>query len=137
MNYNTNLKCTYQYYDPYISPDLPKSIKKEVEDLESMSEILYQAELLQVFYLSEYNYEKINEKINELYLKMEKNKELKEIMKNVASKILSEDETTGFMILFSYSFFYLLHECICDFLVHKTVAREKIEKLKKASQVIP
>jgi len=137
MSYNTDIICTYQYYDPILSPDLPEIFKKEVEGLESVSEILYQAQLLQVFQLTEYDDEKVNDKVNEVYSKIDKNKDMKEIMKHVASRILSEDETTGLMILFSYNFFYLLHDCICEFLVHKTISREKIEGLKQASQIIP
>ena len=67
MLYNSDFICTYHYYDVVISPNLPPSIKEQVEGFGEISNLLYQAELLQVFHLTSLQEDKLNQKINELY----------------------------------------------------------------------
>ena len=134
MLYNSDFICTYHYYDVVISPNLPPSIKEQVEGFGEISNLLYQAELLQVFHLTSLQEDKLNQKINELYNLIVDNNDLKECMTIAAARIFSEDLVMGFMVLFSYRYFYLLHPCICDFLKNnqQSISKANVKALNKS-----
>ena len=129
--YNTKLICTYHYYDPVLSPNLPPHIKEQVEDMEESATIMYQAEFLQVFDVSEMQEEIIIGKMKDLHEKIKDNEEWRDILKIMSTKLFTEDEVIGLMVLYSYPLFYLIHPCICQFLNEGTICREKMEELKK------
>ena len=133
--YNTNLICTYNYYDdslyPLSSQEIPeeylKGLKKPEDDI---SGIVYRNELLTVFGLREYDNDVVNSEMNIIYEKLKKHEELNSIFNKLAGLFLSEDPDIGFMILFSYHYFFLAHPCICDYLEYEDIRPEYINKLK-------
>jgi hypothetical protein len=115
MNYNTKLRCTYNYYDDNFKEI--NEIKVNDDDLpDDISSHLYRSELLEAFQLEEYNDDIIIEKMNHFYASLKDHELLKPIYKKLAAKLLCEEEEVGFMFLFSYDYFCLMHLCICDFL---------------------
>jgi len=130
--YNSKIICTYNYYDPSLRETNPefKIDLSQCEDLEDMAEFLYQDELLHVFNVTKYDETIINGIINELYHKLNFHTDLKQCMTILANNILSEDLEFGFMVLFSYNYFFLTHRCICDFLETGDISIKNIIALK-------
>lgn len=114
MIYNTKLNCTYHII--------------ECDDT-------YRSEFLEIFYLEFLDEEKLNEKFIHLFTCINncKNDDAKnvliECMKKVASLFLVEDLLTGLMILYSYDYFYLMHDCMCELLETDTISLTKITAL--------
>ena len=128
--YNSKFICTYNYYDPSLCGiGLQTGLKIDMddcEDLEDMADILYRAELLQIFGISEYDDNVIGTIMHDLFLQLESNEELQICMKNAAAVFLSEDIETGFIALFSYTNFFVTHRCICEFLENGTISSESM-----------
>jgi hypothetical protein len=130
--YNIDFICTYGYYDEEISkyccPILDESILEKNDDSDEISNCMYQANFLQSFGLFHYDDEAINKETNRLYKLLIENSEFKECMKKAANKYMSEDLYVGFMFLFSYEYFFLTHECICEFFKTKeTIMLKKLQ----------
>jgi len=135
--YNTKLQCTYNFYDlslNHIDP-LDNSRLVDIEDcdeLEDMSELMYQSNILNAFHLEEYNGDIIDAGIHDLYEKMKGNDILNECMQHLAKQFISDDLEIGFVVLFSYNFFYITHRCICDCLETGQASMQNLIQLKDA-----
>lgn len=134
MNYNTKLRCTYNYYDEKFKDVNPIKIEEEIDMTdfpEDISTNLYRSEFLEAFNLQEYKDDVIDQQFYILYKFFKDDERLKPLYKKLASKIMSEDEEIGFVFLFSYDYFFLMHLCICDFLEMGEIQNdnEHIEKL--------
>jgi hypothetical protein len=134
--YNTEIVCSYAYYDkdliPFCSIKIDKDVLKEnVEEFseEEISNVLYQANLLECFNLTEFNEVTINKEIDKLYSVFKRHEPFKKCMKKVANSYLSEDLSIGLMLLFSYDYFFLTHDCICEYL--KTTEMHTLDKLEE------
>ena len=111
--YNPHVVCSYQYYNSAISND----IIVDHEPDEEMSEVLYQANLLQSFYMNDFDLTEINEKINDLYRQIPLEM-IEESSKKLAGRhLMCDDIFMGFMLLFSYDYFYLTHSVLSKFLL--------------------
>jgi len=145
--YNSTFICTYNYYDISIAimnplskkllEDIPNLHDESKEELLEMAHMLYQNELLSAFNLTSFDEKVINIKINELFEVVFKNKnennnilQLEEIIKSLTKKMLVEDLETGFIMLFSYSYFHLTHLCLCEYFNIGKISQEKINALK-------
>ena len=136
--YNVEVVCLYPYYDSELLPYCPTQfapdfIKEYIElyTTEELSNCLYKANFLESFHLTDFNEEMINKEVKILYNKLIDNVRLKKCMKILANKYMSEDLFIGFMILFSYEYFFLTHTCICEFL-----KSEEIHSLTKLEEYI-
>lgn len=147
--YNSSFICTYNYYDASLALTNPRSkilfeqnpnFHEESEaDLLEMADYLYKNELLSAFHMKEIDEKMFNSKVQELYVslfffneddKSHKSKgKLKNIMKKASEKLLMEDEEFGFIILFSYSYFHLMHLCLCELLEKGEISDELINAL--------
>ena len=123
--YNSHLICTYSFYDSVLREKYHKDENidlEDVSDLEDMSEFVYRAELLQAFG-GNCDFD-TNEKvrfdidiIKELYNKIKASgSKFMECIEKATNKLLSNDSISGFILLFSYDYFFLTHKCLCDFL---------------------
>jgi len=108
MHYNTNFNCTYKIKD---------------------DDTIYRRELLLALNLNTYNDKKIMDKIDKLYFILKDNEPLMSISKKCANKVLSEDQEIGFILLFSETTFFLLHESLQEFFTLGEISGERIEKL--------
>jgi len=94
----------------------PEFMKKYVDsyNTEELSDCLYKANFLESFHLREFNEEVINREIYWLYQLLVDQPQFKECMRKMANSYMSKDLMVGFMLLFSYDFFFLMHLCVCE-----------------------
>ena len=131
-NYNSNFICTYGFYDPKLRQYCSEKYDlNDVNDFEDMSELIYQSELLQIFKISSINNDFNTEKIIDLYNIIKLNLEFNECIEKIKKNHVCENFEIGFMILFSYDYFFLTHKCICDFLNTGKICDEYIDDLNK------
>ena len=110
-------------------------------------EQLYRIQLLQAFDLNEWNDEKINTIISDLYMVLNNADLLKEVFikarlnKNImemldflklSGEIRLDENDIIFSLLFKFEYFDLLHRCIVDYLINYTIAEKYIQNLLKA-----
>ena len=134
--YNYQFIPTYMFYDISLclvnpisvqyNSEKPVNVDKEVQEDMFTSKYLYETELLYAFNIEKFDDTAINSVINELYtifcnMRDTNNKEdtknivvsLLNYAKQLAKQLLnSDDEISGFMILFSYDLFHITHLCI-------------------------
>ena len=134
--YNKDFVCVYPYYDPvlikYCPTQLEPDFMKEYVNAYStddLSDCLYKANFLESFCVSEDHEETVNRELETLYKLFLMNERFKECMKKMANLYISEDLYTGFMLLFSYDYFFLTHICICEYL--KTNEIPSLSKLEE------
>lgn len=142
--YNSNFICTYSFYDTELRECYHKDEKydiKDVEEFEEMSEIIYQAELLQVLGLSKEFNANINididiefnsEKIITIYNKIKTNPSFMKCIEKVMNNNSYKDLETAFIALLSYHYFFLTHKCICNFLNTGKILDINIQNLNNA-----
>jgi hypothetical protein len=137
--YQADFVCTYKLFDDIDEND---------------QEQLYRIQLLQAFDLTEWNDDKINKIIEELYLsitltgvfndvfiKAKMNKHITEILEIYklsnteieTDKIAILDENDiVFKLLFKFEYFDLTHRCIIDYLINKSIDEKYLNKLLSA-----
>lgn len=126
MNYNTNYICKYKN----------NVFSKEEEDKLSENEkyfvtdSLYRNDVLNIFRLEEFDEEKINNCIREIYEKVKNYDDLKPLLKKLATYFFSEDCELGMLLMFSYDYLEHTHQCICEFLETGQISIDKLNKLK-------
>jgi hypothetical protein len=128
--YNTYYKCSYFDDDKIFLPS------DQVNDTEKyiVKDMLYKQDLLNIFGLSEFDEEAINDEIHQLYKKVIKHDDVKNIaIKNIAIKLANKCMTTdpeiGFILLFSFDYLYITHTAICEFLDSGTISDTTIQQL--------
>lgn len=120
--YNTEVECCYR------TPLFLETDYINESDKQFIQNCLYRQELLNIFYLEEFDESIINKRICELYEKIKECKEINDIIK-VECK---DSSMVGFMLLFSYDYMYLAHLCISEFLKNGKVSENSLELLKTA-----
>jgi hypothetical protein len=123
--YNTKFVCTYNTSEVFINSD--DITHKEIEFIR---DAIYRQELMNILGMNHYNETIMVEKIHKLYEKIKENKDLKECMVCLARHFMSIDEEFGLMILFSYTYMYLTHICVCELLETGEITKKNIDKLK-------
>jgi len=128
--YQADFICTYKLMDD-----------------EYDQEQLYRIQLLQAFDLNEWDDDKINPTIEELYALFCDKNEFKEIFKKARANVtimemldllkLSGEENLEendiiFKLLFKFEYFDLFHRCIVDYLSNHTIADVFVSKLLNA-----
>jgi hypothetical protein len=128
--YNTYYKCSYFDDDKIFLPS------DQVNDTEKyiVKDMLYKQDLLNIFGLSEFDEEAINDEIHKLYTQLIKYDDVKNIpIKNIAIKLANKCMTTdpeiGFILLFSFDYLYITHTAICEFLDSDTISDTIIQQL--------
>jgi len=109
-----------------------ESDKVSKEDKKFIRDVIYRQELLNIFYLEEYDEIEINKSIHNLYDKIKECIELKECMLQLSNNFMSVDETIGLIVMFSYDYLYLTHNCICELFVTGKITHDSMCKLKHA-----
>ena len=147
--YNSTFICTYNYYDASLAltnpcskvlfEHNPKFHEETESELLEMADYLYKNEVLSAFHMEEFDEKEFNSKVQELYVslfffneddKSDKSKgKMKNIMKKVSEKLLMEDEEYGFIMLFSYSYFHLMHLCLCELFDKGEISDKLIDAL--------
>ena len=134
--YQADFVCTYKLFDDIDEND---------------QEQLYRIQLLQAFDLTQWNDDKINKIIEELYssislsgvfntvfIKAKQNQtisELLEVYKLCNTEIetdkiaILDENDIVFKLLFKFEYFDLTHRCIIDYLIHNSVDEKYLNKL--------
>lgn len=135
--YQTDFICTYTMFSDISHDD---------------QEQLYRIQLLQAFDLKEWNDDKINETIEELYssisssgcfkdvfLKAKQNTDIIQLLEiymlnSGENETLDENEIIYennilFKLLFKFEYFHLTHRCIIDFILNKSIDNKYINNL--------
>jgi hypothetical protein len=113
--YNTSFKCTYNF------------IKDTDEDYELVDD-LYRCQLLQAFNLDNWNSDAIDKLfvyLNEKIMADEKGKIILDKMNQ--TNIYPIDD--ALILLFSYEYFYLFHDCLIDLFNKNYITYEKFNLL--------
>jgi hypothetical protein len=118
---------------------------KTYEEKQQIVNIIYKYDLICIFDLEDFFEDIINKRISELYELMSRNKEIKDVLNVVKTKLLNESnifihtnldstldkELTCFITLFSYDNLHLFYPCICDFYNNDGIINiDKLEMLK-------
>ena len=124
---STNAK--YMKVNTEVDDDSEHVSTEEDEDMDIdydpiASKYLYESEILHAFNTTEFDEININTKIEQLYNHIQSIQETNETARVFLSyalqlslnTLLSNDEYSGFIILFSYHFFHITHLCILELL---------------------
>lgn len=124
INYNYDILCTYHL----------------IED-EEQSNICYRSQLLQVFKLNNYDDNKINSLISNLYNILKDNEEIKEIIDILSNKLVlfqffrknnqKIDNVLVFQMLFSYEYFHIFHKLFAKYNTDKSLNKSCFSELKQ------
>lgn len=93
----------------------------------------YRQDFLAVLGMSEFEDEQINAQLFSIYnsiVSEDANHPIIQLAKRVATLILSEDSCLGFLLLFSYQYFYYTHQCIVEWNTTHTISNTSFANLK-------
>lgn len=111
------------------------------------ADIMYKKDLLELFSLTDNDeFDIINERIQKLYIYIKdtlniydndysdysdniNNNKFIDLLKKSASRLLSEDLETGFLLLYSYDTLYLIHKLIKQILLTNTINETIINEI--------
>ena len=126
MNYNTNYICKYK--NNVFSKE--EQYKLSENEKYFVTDSLYRNDVLNIFRLEEFDEEKINNCIREIYEKVKNYDDLKPLLKKLATYFFSEDCELGILLMFSYDYLEYAHPCMCEFLETGKISYDKLNKLK-------
>lgn len=141
--YHSTFYPTYMFYDTelhYLNPISSNYIyekKQKEEELlleqdEFTSQYLYETELLHAFNMTNYNSETLDKSVFNLYNKIVEMRETNESAKKLLEyayitsnkTIFTDNEQSGFMILFSYHLFHITHICLSELFTENTISQQ-------------
>jgi len=94
----------------------------------------YRYHILKVFGLAEFNEKQIKSEIDKIFILLKSHtsfNKLTPLLKQMAGIFFSEEIALGFVIMFSYDYFYLTHKFICDFLNDNIINEIYINEIEK------
>jgi hypothetical protein len=95
---------------------------------------LYKQDILSIFYLDEFNETQLNITIHQLYERINPNEKLKSILLKAAALVMSIDEELGFLVLFSFDYLYVTHDCIKEFFKTRSISDKNMNRLEELVQ---
>lgn len=125
--YNTKFECRYDKNDVFLGSGVVNENEKNY-----IRDILYKEDLLIIFSIDfENDFEELTNCFNELYEKIKNFAPLKKCMKHFAASIMSEDEQSGLLIMYSYHYMNNIHKCISEYLDTGTLTEKNMQLLIK------
>jgi len=132
MFYDITLYSLNPITSNYISEKSKEEGDIILEQDDFTSKYLYETELLHAFNMTTYNSETLDKFVQELYNKIVEMREINESAKkfleyayNICNKtIFTNNEETGFMILFSYHLFHITHICLCELFTEDNISEQ-------------
>ncbi len=110
--YNTTFLCTYNL------------IESDVD-----SDDLYRIQFLQALNLNEWDSAEIDKQFNIINKKINETIKGKHIIETINKKSTFPIEDVGLILLFSYDYFYLFHNCLIDLFNKNDISDEKYNLL--------
>jgi hypothetical protein len=92
---------------------------------------LYKQDILSIFGLDEFNETELNISVHQLYQRITPNEQLKSIVLKAAALVMSMDEELGFLVLFSFDYLYVTHDCIKDFFKSGSITVKNMNRLEE------
>jgi hypothetical protein len=123
MNYNTELIIKYR-----VVLNNSYTTENDINNV-CISEILYQENFLEAFYLKEYDDKIISEQQTILYELLSQEECIQLLLEKLSKKTNFDDKYIVFFYLFSYPLFYLTHQLITNYLVNNEISNELIETI--------
>lgn len=128
--YDTKFECRYHKDDVFLESDNVNENEKSI-----VRDILYKEDLLNIFFIDlNDDFDAFSNLITKLYSRIQNCLPLKECMKKMAAKVLSEDLQTGLCILYSYDYMYITHKCVSEYLHVGSLSEENIKLLDEISK---
>jgi hypothetical protein len=129
--YDTKFVCRYHKDDVFLVTDNINEHEKYF-----IRDVLYKEDLLNIFSIDccEDDFDAFSNIITELYSKIKDYSPLKECMKKMAAKIISEDPQLGLCILYSYDYMYITHKCVSEYLDTGSISEENMNLLCEISK---
>ena len=119
--YNVKHVCMYNY-----GVSIPEVSEHEKYLIQHK---LYKQDILSIFGLDEFNETELNINVHQLYERITPNEKLTSIALKAASLVMSMDEELGFLILFSFDYLYVTHDCIKDFFKSGSISDKNMNRL--------
>ena len=116
MNYNTKYVCSYNDSDVFLESET--QILND-DEKNFIREALYRRDLCNIFNIEDQVLDEklISDNISNLYKLINGQKFLNLCIKTISNKFFcSTDLELGFMVLFSFDYLYLAHNCISEFI---------------------
>ena len=114
--YNTKYVCSYNDSDVFLDSEL-----EILNDYEKnfVRDALYRRDLCNIFNIDDQCFDEkiITNMISDLFKNINGEKFLESCITKISNKILcSSDLELGFMMLFSFDYLYLAHNCVSEFI---------------------
>lgn len=140
LMYDTTFRCTYQLLSNYkniLEGNEHKTCDEyDNNNIDDISDDLYRSQFLQAFRLKKWNENLINEKIDFLQKTLENDSNGKLILKTMKEYSRFPIDNIEVMLLCSYDYFYLFHNCIIELINDKCISENTlnliIDKIKYA-----
>ncbi len=116
MNYNTKYVCSYNDSDVFLESEIQVLNDDEKNFIR---EALYRRDLCNIFNIEDQVLDEklISDNISNLYKLINGQKFLNLCITTISNKFFcSSDLELGFMVLFSFDYLYLAHNCISEFI---------------------
>lgn len=130
--YDTTFKCTYQLIN-----DTKYNINDDNDDcidINDLSDTLYRNQFFQAFKLDEWDAEKINKTLEYIENLLKNDLKGEIILKVTKQHSMIPIDNTEILVLCSYDYFYLFHDCLIELLNNKSISENTfnllIDKLK-------
>ena len=123
MNYNTDLIIKYR-----VVLNNSYTTENDINNV-CISEILYQENFLEAFYLKEYDDKIISEQQSLLYELLIQEECIQLVLEKLSKKTNFDDKYIVFFYLFSYPLFHITHQLITNYLVNNEISNELVETM--------
>ena len=141
--YNTKYVCSYMDSDVFLDEDM---INEQEKDF--IRNCIYRQDFLNIFVLEEYIDTLVNKELITIYKTIHTNEHFQNVINRIINKYeVNYDGDDGddgdggdgdnnviaaIMLLYSFDYMYLFHDCYCDFLSNnQTMNKETIDKLEQ------
>jgi hypothetical protein len=126
--YDTKFECRYHKDDVFLETDNVNEYEKCF-----IRDFLYKEDLLNIFSIDQLDddFDAFSNAISKLYSKIKDCLPLKECMKKIGAKIISEDLQVGLCILYSYDYMYITHQCVSEYLESGAISPENTNLLEE------
>ena len=118
--YNTNYVCSYMDSDVFIETDNITDSQREF-----VRDCIYRQDILNVFYLEDFDEEKINFYIEKIHILLKDNMSFNKIFVTLGQG----ESLVGLMMLFSYDYFHLSHPFLSECIKTSNVNTTELEKI--------
>jgi hypothetical protein len=92
---------------------------------------LYKQDILSIFGLDEFDETELNINVHQLYDHITPNEKITNIALKAASLVMSMDEELGFLVLFSFDYLYVTHDCIKDYFKSGSITDKNMNRLEE------